>query len=96
MKKATVYRIYNAGQIKKVPSGWRSFVVFATGRKYIHICDWTNLKMAVIDVRTWQALHPQAQEVSATAIMNCIRRMLRVIKKTGKIKAVIKVVEGKI
>jgi hypothetical protein len=91
---ASVYRIFNQGDITALADGWRSVIALPPGRKWITVIDWTTLETATLPVSTWQSLNPKPHNgLKLRRVKSIMRHRLRYVTTTQAIKHAISLLE---
>lgn len=71
-----MYRVFNAGAIRCVGSGYRHLLV-RLGRKNVTVLDYVTLAACQVPVRVWHNLHPESIAFDHNLIKNLIRAKMK-------------------
>lgn len=83
-----IIRLFNAGQIPALASGYRSLIV-KEGRTKAQLLDWTTLETAKIDLRELKRMKPEPARYDWRRVKRCIKARLRYRETTKFIKEVL-------
>lgn len=88
MSLTSLTRVYNIGDLGRLPCGWRSLIPLPPGRKWITLVDWTTLETATVPLTLWQRLPKlETRKFSRRRVQAYMRARCRYVEPSASIKA---------